>query len=100
MTWTHSLLINNMSNGAKQKVVEILKTQGSITNWYAIDHRITTRLSSIIERLRKQGWIINTEIEDNKNCTYRVIYAPNDLKMSLETTKPVQRTLTGYVELE
>lgn len=41
----------------KDKVLHILRTQGSIDNFYAIDNRITTRLSDVIFQLVQSGQI-------------------------------------------
>lgn len=42
-------------------VLEHLKEKGSITSLEAIENYSATRLSAIIFRLRKRGYIINTE---------------------------------------
>lgn len=59
-----------------KKVIELLRTDGFITNFYAIDNRISLRLGSIINRLRNKGWKITTEMQDN-NCLYRLISEPD-----------------------
>jgi hypothetical protein len=58
------------------KIKDLLIGQGYVDNFYCIDHRITTRLSSAIERLRKQGWEIETDMHENKNCYYHLKQKP------------------------
>lgn len=60
----------------RQRVIEILERDGRIDNWYAIDTRLSTRLSDHINELRNAGWEIETEILENKNCVYRLVKLP------------------------
>lgn len=45
------------------KVKKILKEQGYITSWEAIQRVKATRLSAIIYNLRDYGWEIDTEMK-------------------------------------
>ena len=50
-----------------QCVLEHLEKHGSITSWQAFKRYGATRLSDIIFRLRKRGYIITTETFEVKN---------------------------------
>ena len=45
----------------KDIVLKILKEKGEIDNFYCIDNRITTRLGSIINLLKKEGYKFDDE---------------------------------------
>lgn len=62
----------------KAKIKEILRKEGSIDNFYCIDHRITTRLGAVIHLLRKEdGWEIEGhKIPDSKNWIYTLVSEP------------------------
>ena len=66
--------------GAHQTITDLFISKGYVSNWECIDRRITTRLSSVIERLRKRGWVVRTEIKDNKDCIYHLVSRPEALK--------------------
>lgn len=69
--------------GAHKKIADMLISQGYVSNFHVIDSRITTRLSSVIERLRKAGWVISTEIQPNKDCRYKLVSTPEALKCDI-----------------
>lgn len=50
----------------KERVLQHLKDNGSITSWQAIKHYGCTRLSDVIYRL-KEGYNIETETMNSKN---------------------------------
>lgn len=54
-----------------ERVFNILLKRGSITNFYCIENRITTRLGAIIHKLRKMGWVINGEFIKSKDGSTR-----------------------------
>lgn len=57
----------------KDKVLALLKEHGSVSRNFLIDNRTTVRLSSIIERLRKEGYSIETDTKSNVHDTvYRM----------------------------
>ncbi len=52
-----------------------LEDKGNITSWEAIQHFRATRLSAIIFELRKEGYLIETEMnysidENGRKCPY------------------------------
>lgn len=53
----------------KDRVLEILKRDGVINNFWCIDTRLTIRLGGIIGKLREAGWEIETKMIDG-NCHY------------------------------
>ncbi len=53
----------------KQQVLSILKRNGSISNHYCIDTRLTTRLGAIIHKLRNEGNDITSKM-DGRDCIY------------------------------
>ena len=48
-----------------EKILEYLKTNGSITSWEAIQHFRCTRLSGRIYDLRKRGFNITATTEES-----------------------------------
>ncbi len=64
----------------KQRVVEILEKEGRIDNFYCIDNRITTRLSDVIFRLMKEGWVFDHDTsgyaKGTKNWVYKLKSKP------------------------
>lgn len=68
-----------MRNTIKSAVLAILRSKGSIDNYYCIDNHITTRLSDCIFRLVNEGKI---EIDDEKSG-----YLPNSKNWNY-VTKP------------
>lgn len=63
-----------MKQTQRQQVEAILKQDGKISNFYAINNRITIRLSDIIMKLRRDGWEIETTYNphDETECIYTV----------------------------
>lgn len=64
-----------MKRTQRQKVEEILRRDGQISNFYCLDNRITIRLGAIIHLLRDDGWDIVTEME-GANCIYKLRNVP------------------------
>ena len=58
----------------REWVISELRAHGHVSNVNAFQHYIL-RLSSIIHRLRKEGWDIQTDKETN-NTVYRLISEP------------------------
>lgn len=68
----------------QQKVAEILREQGEIDNFSAIDGTIgfrCLRLGAIIHRLRQEGWVIDTKVQADKNTMYVLREAPKQRKI-------------------
>lgn len=57
------------------KIANILRTEGKIDNFRAIDTKLTYRLGARIFDLRRKGWVIQSK-EDGKNCIYTLISEP------------------------
>lgn len=61
-------------------VLGILRDRGYITNFFAIDNRITIRLGAIIHKLRKSGYVIDGKFIETagslKNYKYTLISEP------------------------
>ncbi len=76
----------------KEKVADILKEKGEISNFFAIDTRLTIRLGAII----LEGWEINTKMENN-NCIYSLANKP-----TRTVTRPVmlENGKVGLQEVE
>tara|TARA_R110000851_G_scaffold119780_3_gene247724 strand:+ start:22018 stop:22245 length:228 start_codon:yes stop_codon:yes gene_type:complete len=51
----------------KQRVVNALVDHGSISPFYAFNHLGETRLAATIFKLKKEGYKIDTQIENGKN---------------------------------
>lgn len=64
----------------KEVVRGILENQGYITNFFAMDNRITIRLGAIICELRKEGYFIEGDFIETKgslkNYKYTLISKP------------------------
>lgn len=63
----------------EERVIAVLKRDGYASNIAAINNRIL-RLASIISKLRKKGWIINTDykgVVGDKNCIYKLVSEPS-----------------------
>lgn len=54
----------------KSKILNHLKTYGSITSWEAIEKYRATRLSAIIKNLRNEGYHIDTIMKSNGETRY------------------------------
>lgn len=69
-----------MKQTIKSKVEQILLKQGYIDNFFAIDTRLTLRLSDVIFQLSQSGWSFDEEksgyIGDTKNWRYVVKTSP------------------------
>lgn len=59
----------------KQKIKTILREQGKISNFFAVETKLTYRLAARIAEIRKEGWDIETKEEDT-NCIYTLIREP------------------------
>ena len=68
-----------------QHIVEILKRDGQIDNFYAITNKITLRLAARIGELREQGWNILTEKRQDKNTVYVALNQPRSIQ---QITRP------------
>lgn len=53
-----------------------LLTEGFVDNWEMTDQHITLRLGSVINRLRKAGWNIITDMVSPNHCIYRLQNKP------------------------
>ena len=71
-----------MKQTAIDLVKETLVRDKIVNNFWAIDHRITTRLADTILTLRQSGWNIETvkgkdmlhpKEGDERNCYYKLI---------------------------
>ncbi len=51
----------------KQRVLDAIRGHGSISPWYAINSLGNTRLAATIHSLKKDGYIIKTDIVDGTN---------------------------------
>ena len=80
---------------SKARIIEILKTQGRVDNYYCIDNRITTRLGAYICQLKKEGWNFSKKMED-KNCVYTVVKEKSILELSEIGKKNLQEALFTY----
>lgn len=64
----------------KEVVRGILENQGYITNFFAMDNRITIRLGAIIYALKKDGYVIDGEFIETKgslkNYKYTLVSKP------------------------
>jgi hypothetical protein len=56
-------------------IIAILERDGQISNFYAIEHKLTLRLAARIADLKAKGYEFRTEMQD-KNCVYVVTKAP------------------------
>ena len=54
----------------KSKILNHLKTHGSITSWEAIEKYHVTRLAAIIKVLRDEGYNIITTMKSNGDTQY------------------------------
>lgn len=52
------------------KIVERLKKYGYISNFWAIEKKVSYRLAPRISELRRAGWKIKTERKKNKDTFY------------------------------
>jgi hypothetical protein len=66
-----------------KQVAHILEERGEIDNFWAIDTRLTTRLSAAIHDLRNLNWEIETTRTENKNTHYKLISLPKPKQLSL-----------------
>lgn len=63
---------------AKAKIIDHILKYGYVENHWAIDNRITTRLSDVIFKMRKDGWdFIGEEIGEHKNFRYTATNIPS-----------------------
>lgn len=63
-----------MKKSKEQKLIEFFERKRRITSWEAIIKFKLTRLSDIIFRLRRKGYIIETERQGKENfAIYRLI---------------------------
>lgn len=51
----------------KQRVAEALKGKGTIQPFYAFNYLGETRLAATINQLKKEGWKIDTKMENGTN---------------------------------
>jgi len=68
----------------KDKILTILRRDGSIDNFYCIDSRLTTRLGAFIHKLKEEGLIDLDEeksgyIENTKNYRYYIKNKPKEI---------------------
>lgn len=73
------------------KILEILKREGSISNFYCVENKITLRLASRIFDLRKLGYQIEAEQKADGNCIYTLVEGS---KMPLEGKKDNNKALS------
>jgi len=69
----------------KEKVIDKLREDGSVNNFWAIGHYIL-RLGAIICSLKKDGWKFHGEFgigKDRKNYFYKVIKSPEPKQIKL-----------------
>jgi hypothetical protein len=66
-----------------KQVANILEEHGVIDNFWAIDTRLSTRLSAQIHELRDLGYHIETSRTENKNTHYKLISLPKPKQLSL-----------------
>lgn len=63
----------------QERVIEQLRMHGHVTNFWALDNYIL-RLASIISKMNKTGWVIETQYEHKvgkKNCKYILVKEPD-----------------------
>lgn len=60
-----------MKKTNKKIILDILKKQGYVSNYYLINNKITTRASEYIRQLREEGYDIETVMK-GKECIYRL----------------------------
>lgn len=51
----------------KERVLTAMRSHGSISPWYAINHLGNTRLAATIHTLKSDGHSIKTEIKEGTN---------------------------------
>ena len=56
-----------MTKTQKERVLDHLKEQGTITSWEAIQNYGITRLSEYIRQLRRDGYVITSNWAENIN---------------------------------
>ena len=49
----------------REKIIDMLKTQGYVSRNYCINNRISIRLGAIIHNLKKDGWVLTGEKSNN-----------------------------------
>jgi hypothetical protein len=59
-----------------QKIRDILEKRGQISNFHAIERRLSLRLGARIFNLRAEGWKIETRKKKNKDTVYVLISKP------------------------
>lgn len=60
---------------AKQKIIEKLKRDGFVDNFWAIENKATIRLGAVINVLRTEGWKFSSKsgyIRGTKNWRYEL----------------------------
>lgn len=68
-----------VSKSQMAEVLDILLKKGEISNFFCIDTRLTLSLKLYIHRLRRKGYVIESDYNrDTKNTTYRLIATPQD----------------------
>jgi len=72
-----------MKQTQKDKVAKILRENGYIDNWEAVDRRLTLRLGAIVFNLREDGWTIKTDMVGQGHCIYRLISEPAAQQMRI-----------------
>ena len=69
-----------MKTSQRDIIQRILREEKKVDNFRCIDERITTRLSDIIFRLKKEGWEFNSHfsiIGNKKNFIYELVTDPD-----------------------
>lgn len=88
-----------MKKTQRQKVEDILKVEGKVSNFHALETRLTIRLGAIIHNLRQDGWDIETEMHGSE-CVYvlkgqptRTVMRPVFLENGMVKLVPKQESI-------
>jgi hypothetical protein len=87
-----------MKQTQKQIIAEKLEREGVIDNFWAFETKTTLRLGAIIERLRKDGWNIETKMV-GKNCHYYLKSKPETMQGAIKQLNNLRdKALCGLFE--
>lgn len=64
-------------------IIAILKRDGEISNFYAIENKLTLRLAARVKDLRNKGWEIHTDKMPDKNCIYHLVAEPAPKQLTI-----------------
>jgi hypothetical protein len=69
-------------NSQLPRIIAILEKEGRISNFYAVENKLTLRLAARIADLKAKGYEFRTEMQ-GKNCVYVLTKVPEPAQLTL-----------------